>query len=55
MKYLLWRSRVKAFIEENYPNVENWEALATWRDYFIENKSPALASAEAYERSISKA
>lgn len=55
MVYLLWRARVKAYIEEHYPTVEDWEALATWRDHYIANKSPALASTEAYEQSISKA
>lgn len=49
MKYLIWRSKVKTFIEQHYDNHNNWESWVIWRDLFIENKSPELAATEAYK------
>ena len=49
MIYLLWRASVKSYIEENFENSETWESWLIWRDFFIANKSPALAATEAHE------
>jgi len=49
VKYLLWRSKVKAYIEDVFFDVVDWERLAIWRDYYIDNKSPELAATEAHD------
>jgi hypothetical protein len=48
MKYLLWRAKVKAYLEETYDSIEGWESWVTWREYFLDHKSPSLAASEAY-------
>lgn len=54
MKYLLWKSRVSLFIEENYGYYDNWESWVVWRELFLANKSPADAAAEGYKTLTAK-
>lgn len=52
MKYLIWRAKVKAFLEENYDVIEGWEGWVIWREYFLDNKSPELAATEARQQQL---
>lgn len=47
MVYLIWRKNVQEYIQDNFDNADSWEGWVIWRDFFIENKSPALAATEA--------
>ena len=49
MVYLLWRSLVKKYIQENFENTENWESWVIWRDLFLSGKIPEEAASEAYK------
>lgn len=47
MKYLIWFKQVKLIAEKE---LNNWEVLGGWRDFYIKGLTPSQAVSEAQKR-----